>query len=62
MALVGQPQTRGGERWNDITAEAALLMEKARVDAGIVETTSRRGKFAVVTAGISYGGGQQVSN
>lgn len=68
--LVGRPKEKKGRvdrhRWDAVIQRVADLFERARANAARsftpAKTCHRRGNFAVLNTGISYGGGQQVGD
>ena len=60
--LAGSP--KDAEQWSKVLEEAQEEMEKARAAYKFdpKKTIHRRGKYATITCGISYGGGQRVGS
>ncbi|KAH9849179.1 hypothetical protein C2E23DRAFT_737657, partial [Lenzites betulinus] len=59
--LVGQPRDTDG--WAKLNDGVQKILEDARAECEVKTTSHRRGEYASLTAGISYGGGQKrVSN
>ncbi|EMD39866.1 hypothetical protein CERSUDRAFT_45923, partial [Gelatoporia subvermispora B] len=56
--LVGKPS--GSEPWDLCMRDAETAMEAARVRIGLQHSDHRRGNYASISTGFSFGGGQQL--
>ena len=58
--LAGRPEDSGGIGWDAVQRDAQRHMEEARtrLTASYASSQHRRGAFATLRTGVSYGGGQ----
>ena len=61
--LAGRPGDESEASWKELHDEAFHMMEEARTQASFPakQTSHRRGQYAVLSTGASFGGGQRVS-
>lgn len=64
ITLVGFPKDNPSSRskpWGGVASGAASIIDTTRTQQGISPRRHRRGNFAALACGVSYGGGQEVS-
>lgn len=64
VTLVGYPKdnpSSTSKPWTGVASGAASVIDSTRREEGIPPRRHRRGNFAALACGVSFGGGQEVS-